>query len=136
MLQAMGGTASMKKFLDALNAADNSREIAQNQPAFQTARKQGLQQANILALVNVPGTIGRIHDVLSESRRQEGVFSKELMKKQGIPDSYITFTLGMSRQAMVTKTYLPVQTLQGGFKVFSIISSQKLSRQSEKPKNN
>lgn len=136
VLQAMGGTASMKKFLDALNAADNSREIAQNQPAFQTARKQGLQQANILALVDVPGTIGRIHDVLSESRRQEGVFSKELMKKQGIPDSYITFTLGMSRQAMVTKTYLPVQTLQGGFKVFSIISSQKLSRQSEKPKNN
>tara|TARA_R100000750_G_scaffold8762_1_gene5929 strand:+ start:123 stop:251 length:129 start_codon:yes stop_codon:yes gene_type:complete len=42
----------------------------------------------------------------------------------------------MSRQAMVTKTYLPVQTLQGGFRVFSIISSQKLSRQSEKPKNN
>lgn len=136
VLQAMGGTASMKKFLDALNAADNSQEIAQNQPAFQTARKQGLKQANILALVDVPGTVARIYDVLSESRRQEGVFSKELMKKQGIPDSYLTFSLGMSRQSMVTKTYLPVQTLQGGFKVFSIISNQKLSRQSEKQKNN
>lgn len=136
VLQAMGGTASMKKFLDAINASDSSEEIAQNQPAFQAARKQGLREANILALIDVPATVARIYNVLSESRQQDGVFSDELLKKQGIPASYLTFSLGLSRQSMVTKTYLPVQTLQGGFKIFSIISGQKLSQQVEKQKNN
>ncbi|WP_417391929.1 hypothetical protein [Gimesia sp.] len=136
VLQAMGGTASMKKLLDALNAPDSSPDIAKNQPAFQEARKQGLKEANILALVDVPVTVARIHNVLSESRRQEGLFSGELLKKQGITASYLSFSLGMRKQALVTKTYLPVETLQGGFKVFSIISSQKFSQQSEKQKNN
>ncbi|WP_299468060.1 hypothetical protein [uncultured Gimesia sp.] len=125
VLQAMGATASMKKFLDALNASADSDLIAQNQPAFIEARKQGLSQANILAIIDVPTSIAKGYNIFAESRQQQGPFSEALLKKQGISASYLTFSLSMGPHSLTTRTYVPVQNLKSGFKIFSIIIGQK-----------
>jgi len=124
VLQAMGATASMKKFLDALNAPADSKQISQNQAAFIAARKQGLRKANILAMIDVPSSFAKGYNVFAESRQKPRMFSDELLKKQGITASYLTFSLTMGQQSMTTKTYVPVQNLQSGFKIFSIIMGQ------------
>ena len=125
VLQAMGATASMKKFLEALNAPDKSKQLAQNQSAFEAARKQGLGKANLLALVDVPTTILKIYNILAESQQKEGPFSPELIKKQEISSSYLTFSLATGKQSMRTKTFLPLQNMKSGFRVFTVLSSQK-----------
>jgi hypothetical protein len=123
-LQAMGATASMKKFMDALNASADSKQISQNQAAFKTARKQGLRKANILAMIDVPTSMAKGHNIFAESQQKQGFFSEELLKKEGITVSYLTFSLTMGKQSMATKTYVPVQNLKSGFKIFSIIFAQ------------
>lgn len=125
VLQAMGATASMKKFLEALNAPADSKQIAQNQPAFQAARQQGLSKANILALIDVPTSILKIYNILAESQQKTGPFSPELVKELGISTSYLTFSLSTDKQSLTTKTYVPVQNLKSGFKVFTVLSTQK-----------
>ncbi|QDV51444.1 hypothetical protein [Gimesia fumaroli] len=125
VLQAMGATASMKKFLEALNAPADSKQIAQNQSAFKAAREQGQRKANILALVDVPTTVLKIYNILAESQQKETPFSSELAKKLGISASYLTFSLSTDKQSLTTKTYVPVQNLKSGFKVFSVLSTQK-----------
>mgnify|MGYP003631093817 CR=1 FL=1 len=125
VLQAMGATASMKKFLDALNAPVDSKLIAQNQPAFIEARKQGLSKANILAMVDVPTSIAQGYNIFAESRQQPGLFTEALLKNQGISASYLTFSLSMGPHALTTSTYVPVQSLKSGFKIFSMIVGQK-----------
>ncbi|MCH9789354.1 MAG: hypothetical protein K0U82_00945, partial [Planctomycetes bacterium] len=122
--QAMGTTASMKKFLDALNATADSKKISQNQPAFIEARKQGLSKANILVMIDLPSSIAKGYNILAESRQKQGLFSDELLKKQGITAAYLTFSLTLGKQSMTTKTYVPVQNLKSGFKMFSIIMGQ------------
>ncbi|MCH9652628.1 MAG: hypothetical protein K0U89_02080 [Planctomycetes bacterium] len=124
VLQAMGTTASMKKFLDALNATADSKKISQNQPAFIEARKQGLSKANILVMIDLPSSIAKGYNILAESRQKQGLFSDELLKKQGITAAYLTFSLTLGKQSMTTKTYVPVQNLKSGFKMFSIIMGQ------------
>jgi len=123
-LQAMGATASMKKFMEALNASADSKQISQNQPAFIAARKQGLSKANILAMIDVPTSMARGYNIFAESQQKQKLFSDELLKKQGITASYLTFSLTMGKQSMTTKTYVPVQNLKSGFKIFSIIVGQ------------
>ncbi|QDT43286.1 hypothetical protein Pan241w_33860 [Gimesia alba] len=125
VLQAMGATASMKKFLEALDAPDNSKQLAQNQPAFEAAREEGLSKANLLALIDVPTTVLKIYNILAESQQKEGPFSAGLIKKQGISTSYLTFSLSTGKQTLTTKTYIPVQNMKSGFKVFTILSTQK-----------
>jgi len=56
----------MKKFLDALNAPSDSKQIAQNQPAFIEARKQGLSQANLLAMIDVPTSLAKGYNIFAE----------------------------------------------------------------------
>lgn len=125
VLQAMGGTASMQKFMDALNAPDDSSLIARNQAAFQDARKRGADKANILALVDVSGTVMRIINIFAESQLQPGPFAEKQIRELGIQDSYLTFSLTTGQQSLSTKTYIPVENLQNGFKVYSLISRQK-----------
>lgn len=125
VLQVMGGTASMQKFMEALNAPDKSSLIAQNQPAFQAARKRGADQANILALVDVSGTVMRIINIFAESQQQPAPFAEKQIRELGIQDSYLTFSLTTGKQSLSTKTYIPVENLQNGFKVYSLISRQK-----------
>lgn len=125
VLQVMGAHASMKKFLDALNAPTDSNLIAQNQAIFKQARQQGLKQANILLMVDVPSCVAKGFNLFAESRQKKAPFSEGLIKKQGISPSYLTFSLSMEKQSMTTKTYVPVQNLKSGFKIFSIISTQK-----------
>tara|TARA_R110002111_G_scaffold262875_1_gene342483 strand:+ start:25611 stop:27335 length:1725 start_codon:yes stop_codon:yes gene_type:complete len=125
VLQTMGATASMKKFLDALNASADSKLIAQNQPAFIEARKQGHSQANLLAIVDVPTSIAQGYNIFAESRQQTALFSEALLKNQGISASYLTFSLSMGPHALTTRTYVPVQSLKSGFKMFSMIVGQK-----------
>lgn len=125
VLQVMGATASMKNFLDALNASDDSKQISQNQPTFKDARKQGLSKANILAMLDLPMGIAKGYNILAESQQKEGPFSEMLMKQQGISASYLTFSLSTGKQSMETKTYIPVQNLKSGFKIFTVISTQR-----------
>ncbi|WP_339729361.1 hypothetical protein [uncultured Gimesia sp.] len=125
VLQAMGATASMKKFLSALNAPADSKQLAQNQPAFKAAREKGLSKANLLALIDVPTTTLKIYNILAESQQKEPPFSPELVKKQEIAASYLTFSLATGSQSLTTKTFVPVQNLKSGFKVFTVLSSQK-----------
>ncbi|MFK7777126.1 MAG: hypothetical protein QM501_03235 [Gimesia sp.] len=124
VLQTMGATASMKKFLDALNAPADSKQISKNQPAFVAARKQGYSKANILALIDVPVSFAKGYNIFAESQKKQGIFSDELLKKEGITASYLTFSLTMDKQSMMTKTYVPVKSLKSGFKLFSIIFGQ------------
>jgi len=125
VLQTMGANTSMKKFVDALNAPSDSKQISQNQLAFIAARKQGLRKANILAIIDVPTSFAKGYNILAESQQKQGMFSNELLRKQGINASYLTFSLMMGEQSMTTKTYVPVQSLKSGFKIFSIIVGQK-----------
>lgn len=124
VLQVMGANASMKNFLGALNAPDDSKQIAQNQEIFNNARQQGLKKSNILLIVDVPTSVAEGFNIFAESRQKKGLFTEELMKKQGIAASYLTFSLSMEKQFMTTKTYIPVQNLKSGFKIFSLISTQ------------
>lgn len=125
VLQAMGGTASMQKFMDALNAPEKSSLIAQSQSAFRQARARGADKANILALIDVSGTVMRILNIFAESRQQAGPFAEKQIRELGIQDSYLTFSLTTGKQSLSTKTYIPVENLQNGFKVYSLISRQK-----------
>jgi len=125
VLQAMGATASMKKFLDALNAPSDSKQIAQNQPAFIEARKQGLSQANLLAMIDVPTSLAKGYNIFAESQQKTGPFSEAMLKNLGVSASYLTFSLSTGKQTLRTKTYVPVQSLKNGFKVFFIIVSPK-----------
>lgn len=125
VLQAMGATASMKKFLDALNAPADSKQIAQNQPAFIAARKQGLSQANLLAMIDVPTSIAKGYNIFAESQQKTGPFSEAMLKSLGISASFLTFSFSTGKQTLRTKTYVPVQSLKNGFKVFFIIVSPK-----------
>lgn len=123
VLQAMGGTASMEKFLTALNAPADSKQIAQNQPAFKAARSHGLERANLLALVDVPMMLTKIVDILVELQQKEPLFTTEQKEKQGIAASYLTFSVATGPQSLRTKTYVPVQNLKSGFKVFTVFSA-------------
>ncbi|QDT97072.1 hypothetical protein [Gimesia aquarii] len=125
VLQVMGANASMQKFLDALNASDASKQISQNQPTFKHARAEGLSKANILAMVDLPMGIAKGYNIFAESRQKAGPFTVELMKQQGISTSYLTFSLSTGKQSMETKTYIPVQNLKSGFKIFTLISTQR-----------
>jgi hypothetical protein len=115
----------MQKFMEALNAPDKSSLTAQNQPAFQKARAQGAEKANLVALVDVSGTVMRILNIFAESRQQTGPFAEKQIRELGIQDSYLTFSLTTGKQSLSTKTYIPVENLQNGFKVYSLISRQK-----------
>ncbi|MCB1148203.1 MAG: hypothetical protein KDK38_15490, partial [Leptospiraceae bacterium] len=86
---------------------------------------QGLNQANLLALIDVPTSVLKIYNILAESQQKAGPFSPELVKQQGISVSYLTFSLSTGKQSLTTKTYVPVQNLKSGFKVFTVLSSQK-----------
>ncbi|QDU10637.1 hypothetical protein [Gimesia aquarii] len=125
VLQVMGANASMQKFLDALNASDASKQISQNQPTFKHARTEGLSKANILAMFDLPMGIAQGYNIFAESRQKEGPFTEELMKQQGISPSYLTFSLSTGKQSLETKTYIPVQNLKSGFKIFMLISTQR-----------
>ena len=125
VLQVMGGSASMQKFMEALNAPDKSSLTAQNQSAFQKARAHGAEKANLVALVDVSGTVMRILNIFAESRQQTGPFAEKQIRELGIQDSYLTFSLTTGKQSLSTKTYIPVENLQNGFKVYSLISRQK-----------
>lgn len=124
VLQTMGANTSMKKFIDALNASSDSKQISQNQLAFNAARKEGLSKANILAIIDVPTSFAKGYNIVAESQQKQGVFSDELLRKQGIKASYLTFSLSMGKQSLTTKTYVPVQSLKSGFKIFSLILGQ------------
>ena len=125
VLQAMGATASMQKFLEALDAPEKSTLIAENQPSFRKARKQGSQKANILALIDVPGTVMKIVNILAEIRQQDPIFTEELASQQGIKKAYLTFSLSTDQESLNSKAFIPVENLQSGFKIFSLISRQK-----------
>lgn len=125
VLQAMGATASMQKFLEALDAPEKSTLIAENQPSFREARKQGSQKANILALIDVPGTVMKILNILAEIRQQDAIFTEELASQQGIKKAYLTFSLSTDQESLNSKAFIPVENLQSGFKIFSLLSRQK-----------
>lgn len=125
VLQAMGATASMQKFLEALDAPEKSTLIAENQPSFRKARKQGSQKANILALIDVPGTVMKVLNILAEIRQQDAIFMEELASQQGIKKAYLTFSLSTDQESLNSKAFIPVENLQSGFKIFSLISRQK-----------
>ncbi len=125
VLQAMGGTASMEKFLMALNAPADSKQIAQNQPAFKSALSKGLERANLLALIDVPMILTKIIDILADLQHQEALFPTDLKEKLGIDEAYLTFSLATGQQFLRTKTYVPVQNLKSGFKVFTVYSARR-----------
>ena len=125
VLQAMGGTASMGKLLMALNAPYDSRQIAQNQPAFKSALSKGLERSNLLALIDVPMILTKIIDILADLQHQKALFPTDLKEKQGIEVSYLTFSLATGQQFLRTKTYVPVQNLKSGFKLFTVYSARR-----------
>lgn len=123
-LQAMGATASMKKFVDALNASADSKLISQNQSAYKAARKQGLSEANILAMIDVPMSVAKGFNIFAETQQKQSLFSEDVLRKQGITPSYLTFSLSTEKQSLKTKTYIPVQSLRSGFKIITLLMAQ------------
>ncbi len=123
-LQAMGATASMKKFVDALNASADSKQISQNQSSFKAARKRGLRKANILAMIDVPMSVAKGFNIFAETQQKQSLFSEDVLRKQGVTPSYLTFSLSTEKQSLKTKTYIPVQSLRSGFKIISLLMAQ------------
>ncbi len=109
MVQTMGGTkADMQAALDAANGKNNIG----GQEAFQAARKQLLDEANLIGLVDIPGVIANGFGLAIQAGQPVPLEAKTIEDIRGKP-SFAGCALKVENHGLHAKTVIPLPQMQG-----------------------
>ena len=109
MAQTVGGNKADAQAL--LNALDGKNNVGE-QPAFQATRKQLLPEANIIGILDIPGTLSRIMEIAIQAGAPVPLNDDDLKTIRG-ETSYAGFSLGTTKNGLKAKTVVPLQQMQG-----------------------
>ncbi len=108
-LQTMGGTkADMQAAIDAENGKNN----VGGEEAFQTARKQLLDEANLIGLVDIPGLIANGLGLAIQAGQPVPLDAKTIEDIRG-KASFLGFALKVEDHGLHAKTVIPLPQMQG-----------------------
>jgi hypothetical protein len=109
MAQSIGGDkADAQAMLDAING----KNAVGGQASFQATRKQLLPQANIIGLLDLPGTIASGMEIANQAGAQVPLGENDIKSIRGEP-SYLGFSLATDGNGLRAKTVVPVAQMQG-----------------------
>ncbi len=112
VLQTVGGG---KPDAQALLDSANGKQAVSDQPAFQTARKQLLPQANVIGLIDLPGLIASGIDMATQAGQPIQINQNDVKAIRGEP-SFAGFTIATDGNGLKAKTIVPVRQVQGVFR--------------------
>jgi hypothetical protein len=117
MAQSIGGDkADAQAMLDAING----KNAVGGQASFQSARKQLLPQANIIGLLDLPGTIASGLEIAIQAGAPVPLGDNDIKTIRGEP-SYLGFSVATDGNGLRAKTVVPVTQMQGVARTIELV---------------
>ena len=85
--------------------------------AVQSVRQQLIPKANLIALVDLPGIAHKVLSLVVASETIPIPLTPEALENLKAESSYLGFSMATEPQALHCKTVVPVQQIQGIFKL-------------------
>lgn len=124
-IQSMGGgTEGMKAAFEAYDSSANA-----DNGAFRRDRSQLLEKANFVGLLDVPTLLADAAKIAAASGMSPIPISPEDIDGIGIEKSYLGFSAAGSEDGLQFNTFIPVQTVQNGVKIFMYVQSMQAQGQ-------
>lgn len=109
MVQTIGGD---KADLQAALDAQNGKNAIGKEAAYQAARKKLLPQANLIGLLDIPGTLAKGMELAIQAGAPIPLNENDLKEVRGEP-SFVGISVAMEGGGVKAKTIVPVQQMQG-----------------------